>query len=650
MLAETGLQWRIEADRLEVYGIEIDRTSASHRMTDHKSGHALHFHVEGLHHSLIGPAGEVVLSCSSTHWSECRTASVLWQRPNGMSQSGQLRLRDAELTLDLQPMHAVWALGAAVPTLKIKEFPVAWLANDSAWLQELIGLSGSVDLDLRLGEPDWRFSGGLSALSFDTSDGQVAAAELGLDFKGHWYPLERDVDLVLHWDQGEALFGPLYIPPPELPFELHLKTNLSAADQPLAAKIELAQSDQLRLQAAIQWPSHNDIAIQNLAASIQVQAMQLASMWRQGLESLAESYGLAGLQPAGNVQAQVQIHAGQVQQAKLQFENVQIDDERERIRLENVNGALDLRTDIGALELDLSWQDALLMGLDLGPSELMLDSNESGVIELVNPPFRQPLLDGHLVVHQLQWIDWLSETPSFVLHAELEPIQLASVSRAFGWPLLGGELSGYLPGMHYNQGVLEFDGGISASIFSGALQISNLAVERPFGPLPALAADIEFSQFDLFELTGAFDFGSMQGRLNGYMRDLRLLDWQPVAFDAWLATDPETSDKRRISQQAIDSISSLSGAGGAVLSNTVLRVFEDFPYANVGLGCTLSEGICQMRGLNEQENGGYLIVEGRGLPHLDIIGYQRRVNWTRLLNQIQSATRGGVSIGQPGSN
>ena len=175
----------------------------------------------------------------------------------------------------------------------------------------------------------------------------------------------------------------------------------------------------------------------------------------------------------------------------------------------------------------------------------------------------------------------------------------------------------------------EVEGGLDISLFDGRARVRELTVERPFGTSPALSADIELSSLDLELLTHAFEFGRMQGLASGHVRRLRLLDWQPVQFDAWFET-LEDSPERVISQQAVDTLSSLSGGGSAAISGLLLQWFDQFPYRKVGLGCRLSGNVCNMRGLSETEEGGYLILDGRGIPRLDIVGYQRRVDWPQL--------------------
>jgi hypothetical protein len=41
---------------------------------------------------------------------------------------------------------------------------------------------------------------------------------------------------------------------------------------------------------------------------------------------------------------------------------------------------------------------------------------------------------------------------------------------------------------------------------------------------------------------------------------------------------------------------------------------------------------------------GYYIVKGAGLPRIDIVGSQGRVNWNQLLSSISTAEFGGATV------
>jgi hypothetical protein len=116
--------------------------------------------------------------------------------------------------------------------------------------------------------------------------------------------------------------------------------------------------------------------------------------------------------------------------------------------------------------------------------------------------------------------------------------------------------------------------------------------------------------------------------------------WRPVAFDASFATPAGDTSRHRISQKAVDNISSIGGGGvGGVLSRSMLRFFDDFPYDKLGISCRLENGTCEMGGVASAANG-YYIVKGRFLPpRLDVIGFADRVNWSSLIAQLVAVTR-----------
>ena len=151
--------------------------------------------------------------------------------------------------------------------------------------------------------------------------------------------------------------------------------------------------------------------------------------------------------------------------------------------------------------------------------------------------------------------------------------------------------------------------------------------------------DARADNIDLETLTRAFSFGRIEGRLDGRIDGLQLESWRPVAFDAVLATPEDDNSRHRISQKAVDNISSIGGGGvGGALSRSFLRFFKDFPYDRLGIRCRLERGICDMGGVAAAPQG-YYLVKGRLIPpRLDVIGYADRVNWDTLIAQIMAVT------------
>ena len=173
------------------------------------------------------------------------------------------------------------------------------------------------------------------------------------------------------------------------------------------------------------------------------------------------------------------------------------------------------------------------------------------------------------------------------------------------------------------------------------MRLSDLRLERPFDDWPRLFANIELENLDLEQVTSAFSFGRITGRIGGQITGLELFNWMPVAFDAALATPANDRSKHRISQRAVENIGSLGGSSAgitAALSSGFLRFFEDFNYDRLGITCRLRNEVCLMGGVAPADGGGYYLVKGSGVPRIDVIGNRKRVDWPRLVRQLIAIT------------
>jgi hypothetical protein len=215
-------------------------------------------------------------------------------------------------------------------------------------------------------------------------------------------------------------------------------------------------------------------------------------------------------------------------------------------------------------------------------------------------------------------------------------IDMAAFSQAMGWPAFPGTLGGAIPSLRWVDDHFELDGGLSANLFGGFVDVTSLSLQQPFGPTPVLAGDIALKQLDLAAITSVFNFGSISGPLDGSIHDLRLVNWSPAAFNASLLA----GEGGRISQRAVNNLTSVGGGGiVAGLQGAVLKLFKTFGYKRIGLTCVLQGTVCHMGGL-EASDGGYTIVEGSGLPRLQVIGHQTQVDWPTLVTRLQDAIHG----------
>src|SRR4029079_6357522 len=178
-------------------------------------------------------------------------------------------------------------------------------------------------------------------------------------------------------------------------------------------------------------------------------------------------------------------------------------------------------------------------------------------------------------------------------------------------------------------------------VFDGEITAANLEFIEPFGRAPRLHADLAMNSLDLELLTRTFDFGSITGRIDARVQGLELVGSQPVKFDALISSSSGNYPKR-ISQRAVQNISALGGAGAAAqIQRSFLRFFEQFGYERIGLSCRLTQGVCEMGGI-ERAPQGYVIVKGGGIPAISAIGYNRYFSWTELVSRLKRITQQNV--------
>ncbi|MCB1866860.1 MAG: hypothetical protein KDG50_15695 [Chromatiales bacterium] len=289
-------------------------------------------------------------------------------------------------------------------------------------------------------------------------------------------------------------------------------------------------------------------------------------------------------------------------------------------------------------EASVGWDSATLFGdIPVGASVARLDVQPRGVS--LAEPLEIPLIDGALHIDRLRATRPTAGADlDLSFDGFLKPVSLERLSTAFGWPPLRGVVSGMIPGVELSAGNLRLDGQLLVRAFDGSLRISRLEANGLFGEYPIVSADVDLQPLDLEALTGAFEVGRITGRLGGHIRGLVLENWQPRAFEMLLATPADDRSRRRISQRAVDQFTELGGSGVAgALSRSYLRFFEDFGYSRLGLEGRLEGSVFEIRGVEPAEHGGYYLVKGSGLPRVDVIGFNQRVDWAAFLANLNAA-------------
>lgn len=364
---------------------------------------------------------------------------------------------------------------------------------------------------------------------------------------------------------------------------------------------------------------------------LQLEQTPVAKIYTHYAESLISSKALANLNINGTLAARLEWDTENHYWAVNLHE---INVEQNLFGLKNLNGTVQWHNHLTDLPTYLRWDKAHLSALNFGKSELLANFTADRLNLL--QPLSQPVLGGELRLNQFALAGLGEKNLRFEFNGELKAISLQQLTKNLDLPTLDSQLSGKIPSLRYEDARLTLTEALQLQVFGGQVVIKKLQIDDLFGQIPVLLTDMEAIKLNLQTLTKIAGFGEIQGHLSGYIHDLQLVNWKPMSFDARFFTPEDNTLPRKISQRAIDTLSSLNGGGPVnALSRRFLRLFEDFSYQRLGWGCKLKNGVCQMQGIGKADKG-YYIVKGGGIPHISVIGYNQRVDWNVLIERLKN--------------
>ena len=525
--------------------------------------------------------------------------------------------------------------------LDLAKVPAAWLQSylASFWAQGQwregqvsgrvrIGLSEATDVAADLA---------LEGIGLETPDGSLAAAGLSgqLSLTVASAGSDTRIGARLTTRGGEFLVGDLYAALPATPVRVEVDAVSRRDGRWQLPHLAWDDPDVLRAQGQAGLDAGG--ALDSLALDLSLP--DLAQARDRYFSGFLAPAGFGDLVLAGALDARVELSGGRASAFSAQATGINAIDPRQRFTLAGLEGGLRWHAGQAPVASRIGWRSAALFGIGLGPVRFDLRSADRQLV--LSSPVAMDVLAGRLALEHLRWqAGEPGQGARFQLGLSLEALDLGSLSQRLGWPPFTGELGGRIPDARYADGVLRLDGGLAMQLFDGRVALSDLVMERPFGIAPTLSADVAIEDIDMEPMTTAFGFGAITGRLDGRIAGLRMVDWSPVAFDARLRSDDAWKGRRRISQRAVEDISRVGGGGlMAGLQAQVLKLFDDFGYARLGLACRLRDNVCQMDGVGSAGDG-YTIVEGAGLPRIQVVGFRRQVDWPTLVERLKAATEG----------
>lgn len=477
----------------------------------------------------------------------------------------------------------------------------------------------------------------VAQLDYNSADGRIASEALQLRASGTVSQTghRHAATLTVNANAGQAYIDPVFVDLDATPMQLQASLE-GATDGPLHLhQMTLMQANTGQIQLSGTLDPRDPMASATLHATADLQ--QLDNVLKTYVEPLLAGTPWQGVTASGAARIELALEQGRPQRLDVQLLDAGVHSPRVDLRLGGIEGTVHWRQDDTAQPSSLRWREGQLGALTIGGTALPIQLHPRGLHLLA--PVRIALLDGALRVRTLSVSGLGTSDLGARFDAELEPIDLALLSRTLGWPEFGGRLSGHIPGLRLEDRVLSLDGALTAQVFDGDITIERMRVLDPFGVLPRVDADLRLRRLDLETITRAFSFGRITGRLDGDVENLRLLGFKPVAMRARLYSTPGDRSRKRISQRAIDNLSSIGGGPTGLLSRGALSLFEDFAYARMGWSCVLANGVCRMDGVAPAKPGpagddGYVLVQGRWLPRIDVVGYNRDVAWDTFIQQL----------------
>jgi len=545
-----------------------------------------------------------------------------------------LQLADGTVSIDAEERGKQWQVqinAKAVDSALIQKlFQPAIFELKGGRISFKLNASGSHALI-----EDFTLTAELNGLTVQTKDGRFAAEALSLDTR-----VEAQNNKGLWQWQSHSRFngGALYIEPFYLEADrqsIGLDAQGNWSDKNKRAEIKSASykhATALALSGSAIVKYEKKVTLEK--ADLTLHSDDLQKLSALYLKPFFEQTALEGLTFAGTINADFSIIQDSLTALTATVNKFAIRDTAERIRVENGVGTIYWSNDeIFNRPSTFAWRQLQLYALPIGPSRLLFLSRASSfrLLEKTHLPF----LGGEIAINLLGWQAKKQQDPEIYFAGSLNNISLEQWSKALNWTPLSGTISGNIPRVEYSNKTLSLGGEINIKVFDGDIKITQLASSGLFTDFPKFYSDMEINNLDLDQLTGKFKFGGITGKLSGFVRQLYMENWHPVTFFAWLGTPDDDDSRHRISQKAVKNIASIGGGGASdILSRSFLSIFETFGYDKIGLGCYLHDGVCQLMGVEARPQG-YAIITGGGLPRIEVIGYNPRVDWNVLMERLK---------------
>lgn len=499
---------------------------------------------------------------------------------------------------------------------------------------------GRIDLHLQMAggkRSDARLELKMRDLDFADRNGAVAgtaiAFELVADARraANGWRWQAHID----WPQGEFRLQPW-----QLPSGMQIEANGRLTDALLDVdQLRLAVKDIGVVTAGLRWNRERG---QVTRWGLVSEPIDLAAAMRAWLQPWLANLGLPIWHAEGKVLLSAEWRDGGLRRFYAGLQDATLEDGTGYLSLRGIEARIPWEIDVPT-EAEIRAASGRFGDLPLGAFSIPLrfDGATARIDKLV-----APLLDGRFAVDSL-YLERAGESWNAEFSGSIEGVSMPKLSRALKLPVMDGALSAHVPRIAYENGVLQMDGAIGIEVFDGGIIVHQLRMHEPFSARRRLLMDVTARGLDLGMLTRTYAFGSIEGRFDADLHDLEMLGWTPQRFDARIASSAGEYP-RILSLGALKDITELGRPEeGKAIRRLPERSGIGLGYKRIGLGCKLRDGVCALSGIPGLDQRDHVVImEGSGIPSIDILGYNRRIAWEALVARFREilAGREGLDI------
>jgi len=488
-------------------------------------------------------------------------------------------------------------------------------------------------------------------LNYLSTDGQTGIGEGQIELRGniHGPWAEGPIALDLHGTVAaqEALAGAFYA---DLsPYH----GNFSMTGDFISKREELSSATiKVNIPELGALTATGRINPQELHTLGQIKMVDLETSYGKHLGPILSEFkpSLKDLLLKGEIELDYNVHwnpAGRQTTGALKLQNVDVDWKQHQLQVASGNGSIPFIVSTGKnpseATSNLEFRGKIAFtSLSTGLATLEQDSLELLAADnrfTILSPLQLQLAGGHVAIENFDF-NWPHGKPQGSVKINITGVNLETLTQELDLPAMQGQLSANLGTLHYADQQLSIAGLASIDVFNGHFQFHNMRYSSPFSRYPIFYTDVDFSGLDLLQATRTFDFGEINGVIDGHIYGLKLFGTTPAAFEAAVATRDQ--GKRNISVKALNNLSIISQGGmTAALSKGIYRFIDFYRFQKIGFKCALDNDTFTLRGTALPGSNRYLVNGGLLPPKIDITTTTPTISFKEMMKRLSRINRTG---------